>query len=225
MFAAMPHEPGSTTRATPFADPIAMDLLEGQAQPARALAALGAFPSQRGLGFAFSIPMLTRAIPTIVGLIRQVQGQGQSVTDPVSAVWRRLPASAVNARVGPENWWYDLTDGRRLTNEEAALRQQEVVAASIGAHVGDEGWWIDNATNQTLNHAEAWRRYQALSGSNGTMAHNPFPAGNGANTSGSGGTGLGPSSAGIAGMFGNIPPLVLVGGAVAVFFLLRKRGR
>lgn len=152
------------TRRIPHADPVAMELLtDGPELPAPEQ--LGAFPKPGDGGnlgfFGLDIALVTKAIPVIQGIIRGVQGGAYS-GDPVAAVWMALPASAINARVGADGWWYDISTGAKLSHEEAAQRQQQVVAKSIGAHVGPDGWWYDDRTNQQLSHQDAINRYDAL---------------------------------------------------------------
>lgn len=151
------------TRRIPHADPVAMELLSAPVTPNDQLGSFPRASQPQGLGFwVEAASFVTKAVPIIQGIIRNVQGGGGVSNDPVSAVWMALPASAVNARVGADGWWYDITTGQRLSHEEAALRQQQVVAGSISAHVGDDGWWYDNRTNQQLTHQDAMNRYDAL---------------------------------------------------------------
>jgi hypothetical protein len=149
---------GHDAPAILYRDPLTSRALRDLLTPAPTL---GMFPATSHLGF-FGID--DAFIASAVPLVRNLIGSHatQAATDPVSAVWKAIPADAVNARVGADGWWYDLADGHRLEHEEAALRQQQLVAGTIGASVGTGGWWVDNADGHQLSHAEAYQRYQQL---------------------------------------------------------------
>ena len=186
-----------------------------------------------GLGiFGIDDAIIAAAIPAIVQAIGGVKAKGAAVSDPVSAVWQALPASAVNARVGSDGWWYDLSDGHQLSHAEAAQRQQQVVAASIYATVGANGWWLDTTDGHQLSHAEAWTRYQYLE-----SGRDPRTAPRTADSTTSGGTYQPPYTGqpnlpytpyvapSQAGMFGNLSPtmLVVIAAGVLGAVLVAKR--
>lgn len=236
------------TRATPsvdipeavaYADPVAMTLLADRPSSSH-VSGIGLFPSQGtqlgrmsgGLGiFGIDDAIIASAIPSIVSAIGGVKAKGAAVSDPVSAVWQALPASAVNAHVGSDGWWYDNTDGHQLSHTEAALRQQQVTAASISATVTPSGWWADSVDGHQLTHAEAWGRYQALQ-----AGQDPRSAG--ATTAGTpmvGGVAY-PSYPNItarpyvapqqAGMFGNLSPtmlLIVAAGVIGAVVMAKRR--
>jgi hypothetical protein len=149
--------------AIPYSDPIAMDLYGG-ADGRAVLSGLGLFPdrgTQLGI-FGIDDVVIAAAIPAITNLIRGASSR-PGLQDPVAAVWQGLGAEQINAYVGPDGWWYDNDDQHRLSHEEAAQRQQAIVAASIGARVDpSSGWWMDDQDGHQLSHAEAWSRYQEL---------------------------------------------------------------
>lgn len=206
--------------AIPYGDPIAQELLGDQAGDS----SLGVFvaPSaeRRGLGFAFSIPAILKAVPTVVGFIRQVSGGGSATSDPIAAVWQAVPPSAINAREGTGGYWYDLATGSELSHEEAAERQQNLVAAMIHAHVGPQGWWVDDTTGETLDHDAVWARYQTLGGT-GTILTGPQAHGAGAGGGAGGGAGA-PVGAATAGLS---TQTMLIIGAVGLGLLLVSKKR
>ena len=156
MFASA--HPSEQLRDVPHIDPVAMDLLESA--PASD-GALGVF-NDNGLG-VIQFAAVAKAVPIIVDLFRRFGGGRTSTGDIAQAIWKNLPASAVNARVGPDGYWYDLTDGHRLSHEEAAERQKRVVADAIGAVIGSDGWWYDPDTNVRLSYQDTIDRFNALS--------------------------------------------------------------
>lgn len=141
-----------------FSDPIA----------SRALAGLGNYQPGlgygRGLGlFGIDDALIAAAIPFVQQAIAGANRNSQVQLDPVSAVWKKLPAEAIGAHVGSDGWWLDNATGAKLSQNEAATRQQEITAATIYARVDPgSGWWVDVADGHQLSHAEAWQRYQAL---------------------------------------------------------------
>ena len=203
--------------AIPYGDPIAQELLGD----APGDSSLGVFVSpraeQRGLGgLGFAWASIIKAVPMVVSAIRSITDRngGSTASDPISAVWQKIPPSAINARVGSDGWWYDLTTGAQLSHEDAALLQQNIVAATIHAHVGPDGWWVDDTTGATLDHQAVWNRYQELSKTGtiltGPQAHSTGPAGSGGTPAG-GGT---PNTAGIS------TQTLLIIGAVGLGLLL-----
>lgn len=205
-----------------YADPVAMQLLDGAYNPP-SLGNLGAFVEARGLGFAFTAAGVAKAAPIVIDTITRLFGShpSEDVTNPIHAIVDALPPEAVNARKGSDGWWYDLADGHRLTHEEADARKNQVVAETIGCHVGPDGWWYDNETGQQVSHQDAWLRYQrylnpsaapVTSGTPFSPIHPlPFPA----PTSDGGGTK-------IAGMSGGTIALA-VGAAVLLTVLSRRK--
>lgn len=147
-----------TDRLVLFSDPIASKALSGLGN---ANAGLG-YGSGLGI-FGIDDALIAAAIPFVQSAIAGVSRNSQVQTDPVSAVWKKLPAEAIGAHVGTDGWWIDDTTNAKLTHEEAATRQQDVTAATIYARVDPAtGWWVDVDDGHQLSHAEAWQRYQAL---------------------------------------------------------------
>ena len=199
----------------PYGDPVAQELLGDEP----GASSLGVFvqPRAQGLGFwAVAAKWAVKALPYVTSAIRSLHGGG-AVDDPISAVWKALGASAVNARVGPDGYWYDLTTGAKLSSEEADDRREDVVAATIHAHVGADGWWVDNTTGQTLTHGDVWKRYQQLSATGAVLG----PGG----ASGTGGaTGPGGAPVGMAGL--SMQTLAIAGAVgLGLLLLTKKRGR
>lgn len=119
-------------------------------------------------------------VGTIVSIAASVLGSlggSAKASDPLEKITDKIPASAVNAYVGQDGWWYDNTDNHQLTHKEASQRQHQVGANAIGASVGPDGWWYDNADNHQLSHAEAWQRYQTLVASGGNYGGSPDTGG------------------------------------------------
>lgn len=200
-----------------YVDPVAMHLLGGAS---RGDGSLGAFAVTRssGLGiFGIDDALIATAASAIGGMVRGMKNQ--TVSDPVSAIWKAIPAAAIGARVGSDGWWYSLDDGHRLTHEEAATRQQQITAAVIGATVGADGWWMKDG--QQLSHQQAWSMYQQMAGitptgtTPGAGGGSPVPGTPIRST---------PSGTGIAGL-STTTILMVLGGAVLLAVAMKKRGR
>lgn len=75
------------------------------------------------------VPGIGTAIGGIVGA---VVGAVLPLFGPKNTAW--TPATCapagVNAKVGPDGWWYDLTDGHQLTHTEASQRCAQLGVAN-----------------------------------------------------------------------------------------------
>jgi hypothetical protein len=116
-----------------------------------------------------------KALPFIMSAWRTFGGKRISVGDKAQAIWKSLPAEAINAHVGEGGWWYDNDDNHRLSQLEADDRKKQVAAAAIGATIGDNGWWFDNDTGVKLSFQDSIDRFAALTGQPATNTPSPLP--------------------------------------------------
>ena len=219
-----------------YRDPYASEAL---AHLTAGRSALGEFvqPSP-GLGFfGVTVAGITKALPFIRAAVQSISRSGDTQTDPISAIWRALPAEAINAYVGSDGWWYDRSDNHKLSHDEAARRQQAITAASIGATVGAGGWWVAENGSQ-LSHADAWAAYQRLAGITPQQAGAQGGTQGGTQPGAQGGTqagvqpptntknrASGPNTGGAVAQAGITPQtlMILGGAAVALLALSRRR--
>lgn len=203
-----------------YADPVAMELLNG-VDFSGGIGSLGAFVESDQLGFVAEGIMLAKSAPIVIDTIKRLFGGAppESVTNPISTIVEALPAEAIHARQGADGYWYDLTDGHKLTHDEATRRKNDVVAAVIGATVGTDGWWYD-ASGRQLSHGDAWALYQRHLNPTG-VSPVPIPFSPIYPTPGTPITRTGAAPK-IAGMSGTTM-LLVVGAAVALTLMSRKK--
>ena len=165
--------------SVPYADPVAMELLAENGTGADGLGVMNA----PGLGVVPAVIVTAaKAAPYVVSIVRNIVGGGsQPLVDPIRDIWSELPPAAINAREGADGWWYDLSDGHRLSHDEAAKKQQQATAATIGATVGSDGWWY-GADGHRISHDEAWQLYSQLASGGSPSAATPMPGSGGSNT-------------------------------------------
>jgi hypothetical protein len=94
---------------------------------------LGDFDAGTGAAAGATVGSVVPVVGTTIGgIIGAIGGALAPLFGSHAAPWTpaTCPPATVNARVGSDGWWYDLSDGHQLTHQEASARCAQVGAVS-----------------------------------------------------------------------------------------------
>ncbi len=140
----------------PFADPIAMELLDGVPPTGD----LGVFVQQpRGLGLID--PMTLAKAYTTVRAITNAFGLGR--TTGIKTIYQQIPQSMIRV-TGGHGVWTDTVTGETMNDLATEVRKMAVLASALGIFVNRDNWFFDDTTGQHLSPDTVLARWNTLFG-------------------------------------------------------------
>lgn len=156
-------------RSVPYADPVAMALLDGVAPSSD----LGVFVQQpQGLGFLD--PASVAAAYTTIRKLTSVFGGGG--TTGIKTIYQQIPQSMIRV-TGGHGMWTDTLTGETMNDLGTEVRKVAMMASALGLYVNHDNWYFDDATGQHISPDTALARWNSLFGSGTTFqaAYGKFP--------------------------------------------------
>lgn len=163
---------GLSVAQVPYADPIAMTLLDGVSQPS---ADLGVFVQQpQGIGFID--PASLAAAYTTIRKISGMLNLGGGGRTGIKTIYQQIPQSMIRV-TGGRGVWTDTVTGETMNDLATEVRKVAMMASPLGIFVNHDNWFYDDATGAHTSPDAVLERWNKLFG-NGTSfqtAYSKFP--------------------------------------------------